>query len=47
MDTELWIRFFMQGHSSTQVVLEQECNPELDENWLTDNDWLKYVIKAR
>ena len=37
-DQELWIRLVTLGNSRIQVMLEQEDDPELDEEWLTADE---------
>ena len=46
-DTEVWIRMVTSRNSSIQVMLDQEDDPELYDEWLTDNEKLTRFIKAR
>ena len=46
-DPEVWIRMVTSGNSRIQVMLDQECNPDLDYEWFNDNDRLTRLIKAR
>ena len=38
---------FISRNSSIQVILDQEDYPELNENWLTSNDWLTIFKRSR
>ena len=46
-DPEVWIRLVTSRNSSIQVMLDQEDDPELDDEWLTDNEQLTHFSKAR
>ena len=37
-DPEVWIRLVTSRNSRIQVMLDQEDNPELDDEWLTADD---------
>ena len=39
-DPEIWIRLISSRHSSIQVILDQEYDPELDDEWLTADEQL-------
>ena len=36
-DPEIWMRLVASRNSSIQVMLDQEDDPELDYEWLTDD----------
>ena len=44
---EIWIRLVTSSNSRIQVMLYQEDDPELDDEWLTSNERLTRFIKAR
>ena len=44
---EVWIRLVTSSNSSIQVMLYQEDYPELDDEYLTDDERLTHFIKAR
>ena len=46
-DTEVWIRLVTLRNSSIQVMLYQEDDPELDDEWLTADEKLIRFRKAR
>ena len=46
-DPEVWIRLVTSRNSRIQVMLDQEDDPELDEEWLTVDDKLTRFSKAR
>ena len=46
-DPEVWIRLVTSRNSRIQVMLDQEDDPELDEEWLTADEQLKRFSKAR
>ena len=46
-DPEVCIRLVTSRNSSIQVMLDQEDDPELDDEWLTANEQLTRFIKAR
>ena len=46
-DPEVWIRLVASRNSRIQVMLDQEDNPELDDEWLTADDQLTRFSKAR
>ena len=46
-DPEVWIRLVTSRNSSIQVILYQEDDPELDDEWLTADEQLTRFRKAR
>ena len=46
-DPEVWIRLVTSRNSRIQVMLDQEDDPELDDEWLTADEQLKHFRKAR
>ena len=46
-DPEVWIRLVTPRKSRIQIMLYQEDDPELDDEWLTDNEKLTRFRKAR
>ena len=46
-DPEVWIRLVTSRNSSIQVMLDQEDDPELDDDWLTADEHLTHLIKYR
>ena len=46
-DPEICIRLVTPRKSRIQVMLYQEDDPELDDEWLTDNEQLTHFIKSR
>ena len=46
-DTEIWIRLVTSRNSRIQVMLDQEDDPELDDEWFTDYEQLTRFRKAR
>ena len=46
-DPEIWIRLVTPRNSSIQVMLYQEDDPDLDDEWLTDDEKLTRFRKAR
>ena len=46
-DPEVWITLVIPRNSMIQVMLDQEYDPELDDEWLTDDDQLTRFSKAR
>ena len=46
-DPEIWIRLVTSNNSSIQVMLDQEDDPDLDNEWLTDDERLTSFSKAR
>ena len=46
-DTEVWISMVMSKNSRIQVVLNQENDLELDDKWLTANEWLTSFRRDR
>ena len=46
-DPEVWIRLVTSRNSRIQVMLDQEDDPELDDEWLTADDQLTRFSKAR
>ena len=46
-DPKVWIRLSTSRNSSIQVMLDQEDDPELDDEWLTIDDQLTRFCKAR
>ena len=44
---EVWIRLVTARHSRIQVMLDQEYDPELDDEWLIANDQLTCFSKSR
>ena len=46
-DTEVWIMLVTSSNSSIQVMLDQEYDPELDDEWLTSDERLIRFRKAR
>ena len=47
VDPEVWIRLVTSSNSSIQVMLDQEYDTELDDEWLTADDQLTRFSKAR
>ena len=47
VDPEVWIRFVTSRNSRIQVILDQEDDPELDDEWLTADEQLTRSSKAR
>ena len=47
IDTEVWIRLVTSRNSRFQVILDQEDDPELDDEWLAADEKLTRFIKAR
>ena len=46
-DIQFCIRLVTSSNSRIQVVLDQEDDPELDDEWLTANEQLTCFRKAR
>ena len=46
-DPEVWIRLFKSRNSRIQVMLEQEDDPELYDEWLTADEQLTRFSKSR
>ena len=46
-DPEIWIRLVTWRDSRIEVMLDQEDDPELDDEWLTANDQLTRFSKSR
>ena len=46
-DPEVWIRLVTSSNSRIQVMLDQEDDPELNDEWLTADDQLARFSKAR
>ena len=46
-DPEFWIRLVTSRNSKIQVMLDQEDDPELDDEWLTADEQLTRFRKAR
>ena len=46
-DPEVWISLVTSRNSRIQVVLDQEDDPELDDEWLTADEQLTRFRKAR
>ena len=46
-DPEVWIRFVTSRNSRIQVMLDQEDDPELNDEWLTVNEQLTCFSKDR
>ena len=46
-DPEVWISLVISRNSIIRFVLDQEDNPELDGEWLTDDDRLTRFIISR
>ena len=44
-DPEVWIRLVASRNSSIQVMLDQEDDPELYDEWLTSNEQLHVLAK--
>ena len=44
---EIWIRLVTSRNSIIQVMLDQEDDPELYDDWLTSDEWLTHFIKTR
>ena len=44
-DPEVWMRLVTSSNSKIQVVLYQEDDPELDGEWLTDDEQLTLLEK--
>ena len=47
VDPEVWIRLVTSRKSRIQVMLDQEDDPELDDEWLTADEELKCFRKDR
>ena len=47
VDTEFWIRLVTLRNSRIQVMVDQEDDPELYDEWLTANNQLTLFSKAR
>ena len=45
-DPEVWVRMVTLRNSRIQVMLDQEDDPELDDEWLTDYEQLTRFSKA-
>ena len=45
-DPEVWIRLVTSGNSRIQVMLDQDDDPELDDEWLTSDEKLIRFSKA-
>ena len=45
-DPKVWIRLITSRNSRIQVILDQEDDPELDDEWLTDDEQLTRIRKA-
>ena len=45
-DPEVWIKLVTSRNSRVQVMLDQEDDPELDDEWLTVDDQLTRFSKA-
>ena len=46
-DLEVWIRLVTLRNSRIQVMLDQEDDPELDDEWLNADEQLTRLSKAR
>ena len=46
-DPEVWIRLVTSRNSRIQVMLDQEDDPELDNEWLTVDEQLTCFNKSR
>ena len=46
-DPEVWIRLVTSRNSRIQVMLDQEDDPDLDDEWLTANAQLTHFNKNR
>ena len=46
-DPEVWIRLVTQRNSRIQVMLDQEDDPEVNDEWLTADGQLTCFSKAR
>ena len=46
-DPEVWIRLVTSRNSRIKVMLDQEDDPELDDEWLTVDDQLTCFSKSR
>ena len=46
-DPLVWIRLVTSRTSMIQFILYQEDGPELDDEWLTTNEWLTCFSKTR
>ena len=46
-DPEIWIRLVTTRNSRIQVMLDQEDDPELDDEWFTANEQLICFSKDR
>ena len=46
-DPEVWIMMVTSRNSRIQVMLDQEEDPELDDEWLTSDEQLTRFSKAR
>ena len=44
---ELWIRLVKSRNSRIRVMLDQENDPELDDEWLTADEQLTRFSKSR
>ena len=47
VDPEVWIRLVTSRNSRINVILDQEDDPELDDEWLTKNEQLTHFSKSR
>ena len=47
LDPEVWIRIVTSSNARTQLILYQEDDPELDNEWLTENERLTRFSKYR
>ena len=47
VDPEVWIIMVTSRNSMIQVMLDQEYDPELYDEWLTSDELLTCFIKAR
>ena len=46
-DPEVWIMLVTSRNSSIQVILDQEYDPDLNDEWLTADEWLTRSRKTR
>ena len=46
-DPEIWTRLVTSRNSRIQVILDQEDDPELDDEWLTSDERLTCFSRAR
>ena len=46
-DSKVWIRLVTSRDSRIQVMLDQEDDPKLDDEWLNANEKLTCFSKAR